>query len=131
MSVLRSLFDEPLKPVKASAQKKVAVPEGLDLDAVITVAEEEEASEFLYSTEVSFLEGYAIGETDSDDDFAGGVKSAKGMRSSGLEGDSDDDLWADLAGTSGGSGSKRKGKSKRDTSSNPFMLGAVSACPSV
>lgn len=49
-SVLRALFEEPLKPVKASAQKKVPVPDGLNLDAWINKPEELEPDEFLYAS---------------------------------------------------------------------------------
>ena len=49
-SVLRALFEEPLKPVKASAQKKVPVPEGLNLDAWINPPEDVEPDEFLYAS---------------------------------------------------------------------------------
>lgn len=38
--VLTSLFSEPLKPVNPKAQKKVSVPDGLNLDAWINPAEE-------------------------------------------------------------------------------------------
>ena len=48
-SVLRALFEEPLKPVKPSAQKKVAVPDGLNLDAWIIPQEEPEEDEFMYA----------------------------------------------------------------------------------
>ncbi len=41
-SVLRMLFEEPLKAVKSSAQKKVHVPDGLDLDERIYPAAKDE-----------------------------------------------------------------------------------------
>jgi len=37
--VLAALFAEALRPVNAKAQRKVAVPEGLDLDSWINAAE--------------------------------------------------------------------------------------------
>ena len=40
-SVLSALFSEPLKPVNAKAQRKVAVPSGLDLDKWIRPEEGE------------------------------------------------------------------------------------------
>jgi AP-3 complex subunit delta len=44
-SILASLFTEPLKPVAAKAQKRVVVPDGLDLDKWINPAEESAAEE--------------------------------------------------------------------------------------
>jgi hypothetical protein len=42
---LSSCLQEPVKPIKASAQKKVAVPAGLDLSAWIVGAPEPEEQE--------------------------------------------------------------------------------------
>lgn len=47
---IASLFDEPLNPVAPKAQKKVPVPEGLDLDEWINEQPEVEQGIFTFNS---------------------------------------------------------------------------------
>lgn len=143
-SVLRSLFDEPLKPVKASAQKKVPVPDGLDLDAWIVPPDAEEPDEFMYGSRppppstpgrpnpvcsaaaATFMSSF--GDDDSDNEYAGAMAKRRGTASKNAG--SDDDLWGDLAGAAATKSSSAAGRSK-DRASNPFMLASSSVRPHV
>jgi hypothetical protein len=111
-AVLSSLFSEPLKPVNAKAQRKVAVPDGLDLDAWINPSEAKEEVEdkrtaFIY-TSISFEDSYGV----QDDEYAGskegggregrgGDRDGRGYAGKPFEGgvgsgaDEDDDAWFD------------------------------------
>jgi len=100
-SVLSSLFAEALKPVNSKAQKRVPVPAGLDLSAVITPGFEksmEEKSPPINPAYVTFEDSYGL----DDDEFAGttggggggkGKKSKKGGAYDVSGGDEEDDAW--------------------------------------
>lgn len=104
-AVLSSLFAEALKPVNSKAQKRVPVPGGLDLNAIIVPGFTSEgpggAGAAMNPAYVSFEDSYGL----DDDDFAGtpggggGGKGKKGKGSKGGQydmsggGDEEDEAW--------------------------------------
>ncbi|CAE7272938.1 AP3D1 [Symbiodinium sp. KB8] len=126
----------PLKAVSAKAVKRVAVPEGLDLDAPIVPSTAEVWADSAgdpagAAPYVSFEEAYSTGGEEglSQADLAGD-----------LRGDSDDDLFGELAGKSSRKGKKKSKKGKKSKKakkasgeSSVFMLGdaAPAAAPTV
>lgn len=132
-AVLVSLFEEELRPVNPRAQKRVPVPEGLDLDAWINPAEskqKEDKKESLMYTYISFEDSYGV----ADDDYAGSKGSGAAAYSGSDDGDDDDDKWLermrrknrkrDIALWGDGLPKKKKGKEKKEKkeSNDPYML---------
>jgi len=106
-AVLSSLFSEPLKPVNPTAQKRVPVPEGLDLDAWINPQEkdadkdEKTSAAYIYAS-ISFEDSYGMNDEDfagGEDEEGGGRRGRRGNTSKPLEGgvgngaDEEDDEW--------------------------------------
>ena len=136
VQVVASTVIEPLKAVSAKAVKRVAVPEGLDLDAPIVPSTAEVWADSAgdpagAAPYVSFEEAYSTGGEEglSQADLAGD-----------LRGDSDDDLFGELAGKSSRKGKKKSKKGKKSKKakkasgeSSVFMLGdaAPAAAPTV
>ena len=100
-AVLSNLFSEALKPVNPTAQSRVPVPEGLNLDAWINPAENvpEVADKGFSYNYISFEDSFGMSTAEDDDEENAGTSSSKKGRSRRQEGgvgngaDEEDDEW--------------------------------------
>ena len=98
-AVLSNLFSEALKPVNPTAQSRVPVPEGLNLDSWINPAENvpEVADKGFSYNYISFEDSFGMSSAEEDDEEnVGSSKKGRSRRQEGGVGngaDEEDDEW--------------------------------------
>jgi AP-3 complex subunit delta len=98
-AVLSNLFSEALKPVNPTAQSRVPVPEGLNLESWINPAENvpEVADKGFSYNYISFEDSFGMSTAEEDDEEAAGTsKKGRSRRQEGGVGngaDEEDDEW--------------------------------------